>query len=247
MPSDLAPFLSHIETSKKKIPTLRLILTGGEAMPAELKCRFLSALGPTIAFRSTFQTSDAGTLGFQCPDLDEGEYHVHEELQYPEIIRDEDGDDVLVTTNLDRYLIPVVRTKTGDLAQWTNTACRCGRKNRVLRLLGRKSSLLKIGGEKFNANSVNQMASAMNFSRDEFAVRVSRDPTGADVVTICIARNRMNREMHQGAIEILTAGNEKIAKQIADGVVIMKVVELRPEDIQYSITGKKKDIIDQRE
>ena len=87
----------------------------------------------------------------------------------------------------------------------------------------------------------------MNFSRDEFAVRVSRDPTGADVVTICIARNRMNREMHQGAIEILTAGNEKIAKQIADGVVIMKVVELRPEDIQYSITGKKKDIIDQRE
>src|SRR5262249_44755091 len=106
MPTELATVIRELETTNRTLPRVHLVVTGGEPMWADLVARANMVLGNRRArFRSTFQTSQAGTIGFQCEHLDSNEYHLHEELQFVEI---DPATTELVTTNLDRLYMPVI-------------------------------------------------------------------------------------------------------------------------------------------
>src|SRR4029077_19199334 len=106
---------------------------------------------------------------FQCENLAPDEYHVHEELQFVEIdpITRE-----LVTTNLDRTYMPVIRMKTGDMAEFVDRECPCRRSVRIIRLLGRTSERVKLGGELFDPSLCKTAADVLGLPRDAWQVKV---------------------------------------------------------------------------
>ncbi|WP_299546829.1 AMP-binding protein [uncultured Tateyamaria sp.] len=188
MPSELLGYLDHWETAPETVPALRLVVTGGEPLPAPVRARLQRLFGPELKVRGTFQTADAGTIGYQCTHCADGEFHLHEELQLVELL-DESGqaaaEGEMVVTNLYRREMPVIRMKTGDRAAWTSHAerCDCGRTSRRIRLLGRAARLLKIGGEKTSARALGDLGARMVPNGELVQFVVSRDAGGGDVLT----------------------------------------------------------------
>lgn len=151
MQSEMFPYLAAFQHAPGKLPPLRLVVTGGEATSTETRRRLRAIFGSALQIRSTFQSSDAGTIGYQCPWCEVDEYHIHEELQFVEIL-DRNGEltsrpGLLVLTNLVRSFLPTIRFQTGDYAQWAREdgACPCRRTARKLRLLGRRDRLVTVG------------------------------------------------------------------------------------------------------
>ena len=188
MPSELLVYLDHWEADQGSKPALRLVVTGGEALSVAVRLRLERLFGPDLKVRGTFQTADAGAIGYQCPYCADGEFHLHEELQLVEIL-DSDGkpapEGELVVTNLYRREMPVVRMSTGDRASWVTSSqqSKCGRNSRKIKLLGRTERILKIGGEKTSAQRLSTLGEKMVPSGELVQFLVSRDEAGGDVLT----------------------------------------------------------------
>ena len=144
--------------------------------------------------RSTLQTSDAGTIGYQCEACSDDEFHLHEDLQYAEIVNDEGkpttetGD--LVVTNLYRYHSPVVRCRTGDMARWMKRdgRCSCGRLARRFRLMGRSGAVLKIGGEKVPTILLENLLQRADALDGTAKIVVARSSKGVDQIILRTSR-----------------------------------------------------------
>lgn len=81
---------------------------------------------------------ETGPIGYQCGHCSGTEHHVAEEWCRVEL---NDQREVLVTV-LGRTLFPVVRYNVGDLAQWVDEPCPCGRTSPRLRLLDRSAKCI---------------------------------------------------------------------------------------------------------
>ena len=127
------------------------IITGGEPLYPEARDQLFAGLGVT-AFQSTgYAANETGTIGYRCPAVEEGVFHLHEGAQQLEII-DESGQAVtpgepgrLVVTNLYRTLMSIIRYDIGDIGCWLDEPCPCGRLSRRFRLLGRDGSRVRLG------------------------------------------------------------------------------------------------------
>lgn len=153
MPSDFVQLAGLLERQAVRLKNVRLVVTGGEPLFESDKTRFKRLLGSgsNVEFRSVFQGSDTGTIGYQCEHCLPGEYHLHADVQLAELVDiDANGAGELVVTNLQRTLMPVVRRKTGELVSVLHTACKCGSKAPRIRLLKRIGQVVKLGGEKFD-------------------------------------------------------------------------------------------------
>ncbi|MBI2027912.1 MAG: phenylacetate--CoA ligase family protein [Deltaproteobacteria bacterium] len=249
MPSDLIPIIQYLDASNKKLDRIKLIVTGGEKLREDLVERITSRIGiENLKLRSTFQTSDTGSIGFQCDSVKTDAYHIHEELQLVEIIKDEDDDNCLVVTNLNRYLFPVIRLKTGDIAEWADMKeCPCGRKSRIIKLKGRKSRYIKIGGEKFDQEVLHSIPFLFkipieacawrlritNGNQEEFVFKIHSD-----------YRNKINGDTLKNE---LNKGNSKFSHQSTMKIISeLKIEELNSSDVVYSASGKRKFLIDER-
>ena len=248
MPSDLIPILQYLEVSNKYLPKIQLIVTGGEKLRADLMDRIKKTIGSeNIKFRSTFQTSDIGTIGYQCDYLENDEYHVHEELQYAEIIKDEDEDTVLVVTNLDRYFFPVIRLKTGDLASWINSErCRCGRTSNIIKLHGRKSHTIKIGGEKFDQEILYQIPHKFKIPIETCAWQLRINCVHQEELVFKILKPLQELINIKQIEEEIIKSNPKFSAQLFQNIITLKTEELLDSDITYSTSGKRKILIDSR-
>lgn len=132
---------------KLKIPTL---ITGGEPLYPEARAQLAEGLG-VVSFQSTgYAANETGVIGYRCPSVEEGVFHLHEGAQQLEII-DASGRTVageqgrLVVTNLYRTLMPIIRYDIGDIGSWLDAPCPCGRLSRRFRLLGRDGSRVRLG------------------------------------------------------------------------------------------------------
>jgi phenylacetate-CoA ligase len=238
MPSDLSPILKELDRSKRRLPHLRLVVTGGEPTSETIVQRAQNVCGDgMVQFRSTFQTSQAGTIGFQCEHLKSNEYHVHEELQLVEI---DAATRELVTTNLDRIYMPVVRMKTGDLAEFTYQACPCGRSLLTLRLLGRKLDLVKIGGELFDPILFELIADTIGLYRNTWQVQLSRTQDGRDLLVAYLDANVKSLGSRR-FWSLVVERSQTLARQIHAGVVAEP--ECRNlDDSNHLLTGTGKHI-----
>jgi phenylacetate-coenzyme A ligase PaaK-like adenylate-forming protein len=242
MPSDLLPVLRHLADTDERLDGIRLVVTGGEALTPALETLIRGRVGDAdLRFRSTFQTSEAGTIGFQCAACKAGEYHVHEELQLVELVARDAGHE-LVTTNLDRYLMPVIRQATGDLCEWLPGACACGRKTRRLRHVGRRPKQLKVGGEKLPlALLLEELLGRLRIPSSECAVVVDAGADGKDLIRIKLGAGALADPALVVSIQAeLFAASAKLARQIQAGIVAPFSFErLTPQDLCFSSTGKR--------
>jgi phenylacetate-CoA ligase len=131
---------------------VRLLMIGGELRLAAAKER-LSELWGGAAIRESYGTAETGFVAAECYEVGEG-MHLSEDFVL-EIIDPETGTPVppegggeIVITELLREAQPFIRYRTGDITEGIDfTTCRCGRSApRLKRIIGRKSSMLRVRG-----------------------------------------------------------------------------------------------------
>ena len=143
-PHSVDGILRTLEETGQSLPSLRLLMCGGEAVDESLRERTRRQLG--LELRDNYGSTEA-FLAFQCPA---GSYHINAEHVLLEVV-DEAGSAcaagqmgrVLVTT-LQNYLMPLVRYEIGDYAVAAQGACACGRTLPLLgQVVGRKVNLFR--------------------------------------------------------------------------------------------------------
>lgn len=112
------------------IPSVKAVLCGSEPLYSwqrtliedVFQCRTYSWYGHT----------EMAVLAGECEIS--RDYHVFPEYGYVEIIRENGADPVsptntgeIVATNLHNYVCPLIRYKTGDIAEYSDEPCDCGR------------------------------------------------------------------------------------------------------------------------
>ncbi|MGR4932634.1 phenylacetate--CoA ligase family protein [Bradyrhizobium sp. CAR08] len=202
LPSGLYSLLGHLEDNNVTYSGVRLIVTGGEPLSRQLRERLVQRFGSNLSFGSVFQTSDHGTIGFQCPFCSSAEYHVHEGLIYVELdARREDGLKELVISNLYRSRMPVVRLRTGDFAEWTDPegSCSCGLTSRKLRILGRVTHPLELGSAMIDAKLLSELPERVGVHENQINVLIRKDELNRDLLEIAISNEL--RGKHGRAIE----------------------------------------------
>lgn len=253
MQSAMFPYLDVLEQGTLPIPTLRLIVTGGEHTSPEVAERLKSFFGEELIIRSTLQTADAGSIGYQCAYCQEGEFHILEDLQFVEIVDDTGkatkGPGRLIVTNLFRHQSPVIRVATGDRAQWATAAerCGCGRTSKRIKLLGREDSFFKLGGEKIPASMLTSFVDDLSIQLHEGRLVITRKETGQDVLTIEVKKDCLC----QGLIDSVQSSfrNIEVLQTLVDQerLAPIHLSKLSSEDPLYRGFNKLIRVVDNRE
>ena len=153
IPSVLLSLAEYVQTHQIQL-TIEKVAVGGEHLFKESREYLKKILGVKKIASTGYTTNDTGAIGYQCEHLiGTALHHVHEDLHYVEILNEETNEAVkpgeigkIVVTNLQRSLMPTIRYEVGDLCRWVEMECQCGRKTRVLELLGRSDDIVIIGG-----------------------------------------------------------------------------------------------------
>jgi phenylacetate-CoA ligase len=238
MPSDLIPLVEFLKKEGRKLENIRLIVTGGEKLKASSRKQIECVIGSfDLQFRSTFQSADTGTIGYPCTFGEEGDYHLHSELQYAEIVASPEGPK-LVLTNLNRYLMPVIRVETGDLAEFLEGTCQCGRSTPRIRVLGRTGREIKIGGQKIPLDVFAKAQESLQLDLNEMAVKIRQDHLGRDVIEVYVKFNGSAPASNQ-VIKAICENSTFLTNQInADNIGPIRVKPLDNNKIKKTATGK---------
>lgn len=222
LPSKLYPLISHLESQSRRLRSVRLIVTGGEPVSVQLRRRLIDRFGENLRFGSTFCTSDHGAIGYQCPHCDEGEYHLHEELQHVELIAPDvaGGANELVVSNLQCSYMPVVRLRSGDRAEWTDFdgRCACGRTSRKMRLLGRTADMIKIGGEEISGRLFSELPERVGIHENLIQILLRTGHDGRDLVEIAL--NDSLRERYEQNVRSTLMENLTFARMVREQRVV---------------------------
>jgi len=104
-----------------------VILTGGESLSPHVRELLESTFG--IKVTDKYACNEAGDVAWQCREA--YGYHINADNCIVEVLKDDkpvaDGEvGEVVITNLDRFVMPIIRYKNGDLARLTTKPCSCG-------------------------------------------------------------------------------------------------------------------------
>ena len=141
----LVEVLKVLESSGRRLPSLRKVFTGSEVLEDETRQRVRKLLGVEIA--DSYGTTE-GFIAWECPA---GRYHVNAEHMMMEIL-DDAGHPVrpgemgrVVVTTLENCLMPLVRYEIGDYAIASTGGCGCGRTLPTIeRVIGRSLNLFRL-------------------------------------------------------------------------------------------------------
>ncbi len=107
---------------------IQVVFSTAEVLYEHQKENISTTLGG-IPVVNGYGSREAGFISHECP---EGSMHVIDPNVIVEYVRDghpvapgEDGE--VVVTHLDNWAMPFIRYRTGDVAQFDNTSCGCGR------------------------------------------------------------------------------------------------------------------------
>ena len=259
IPSVLLSLAAHVERHRLPI-RLRKVSTGGEHLFAGAREYLRRTLGVEQFASTGYTTNDTGAIGYQCPHCAGGVHHVHEDLHLLEILDPETFEPVgpgrigtVVVTNLQRRLMPTIRYEVGDMGRWIEGDCPCGRKTRLMELLGRSDDVLIIGGGNIHPEVVAaavhatpglsphfQMVARLEEHRDQLLVRVER---AAD------ADPAADGERAAQLTQRLLAESKELSAVIRGGLAAPTRVEiLASEGIRRNPkTGKIRLTIDERQ
>jgi phenylacetate-CoA ligase len=248
MPSDLLPVAQFLTRTGAQIRSVRLVLTGGEALYPADETHYRPLFHPDVRFRSTFQASDAGTIGYQCDACGFGEYHIHRDLQAAEVVEiRSDGVGDLVTTNLHRTLSPVLRQRTGDRVSIIDRPCPCGSTEARIKLHGRTGRLVNFGGEKFDVNLLLDLKSQLGLQADDFLLVLDRDAAGRDRFTLHSRRVQQDAQLRARVSAQFRQLSPKVAAQlIAGSVADIAFADFAGVELAFTVAGKAQQFIDRR-
>jgi len=123
-PSVLNLLAGHLHQRRQRpAPGLAAVFTTREPLFDFQRRRLESAFGCPVSME--YSSSTTGLVANECP---EGSLHIFQEGIYAEIINpDHAGRGELVVSNLDSFMFPIIRFRTGDIASLKQSPCACGR------------------------------------------------------------------------------------------------------------------------
>lgn len=143
-PSNLRDLLDLSSTQGTRFPTLRHVITVGEALPAELRARCRECWDVRIC--DIYSATEVGYIALQAPTGDH--YLVPDEVVRVELLNDDDNPvevgepGRVVVTPLHNFAMPLVRYDIGDYAVRGGSSP-CGRSLPVIeRINGRTRNML---------------------------------------------------------------------------------------------------------
>ena len=141
LPSLLIPMAQYAEENNYDI-TIKNIIYAAEHMTTDAKDYIRKVFKTEKISSFGYAAVETGPIGYQCTECENNEFHVEEEWVY---VESDENDDALVTC-LYKQLFPIIRYKVGDLIEFANEPCTCGRKSPKFKLLGRSGEKIRIAG-----------------------------------------------------------------------------------------------------
>ncbi len=140
-PSSLSSFLPDVrDVGPRPFPALRAIWSASETLLPGMRDELQAAFGAPVY--NNYGSREFGPLAMECPAR-EG-LHLNEGAYWFEFLPVADGLFEIVVTDLKNEVMPLIRYRTGDLAQGEPGICSCGRGFRILRgLEGRTFDLVR--------------------------------------------------------------------------------------------------------
>jgi len=132
--------LARFCAERKANIRIRKVFYGGEALTASGRELFQSIWNCDLIRSAGYAATDVGAIGWQCQHCQPGEHYPFDDMVV-EIV-----DKEIVVTSLQRYAMPVIRYRTGDIGEWVSPNCDCARGASMFRLKGRRDNVLIIWG-----------------------------------------------------------------------------------------------------
>jgi len=189
-PSNLDALCQHLRDNSIKIPSIKHVLTLGEALPEDIRATVRRTFGANLF--DTYSAAEVGEIAIQCPEHDH--YHIQSEALYVEVLNEQDehcevGETGrVVITALHNYAKPLIRYEIGDMATVGN-ACRCGRGLPVLdKIMGRhRNMMVRSNGAKFWPSFGLKSASRVTPIKQAQFIQHSTN----DLEAICVCQRRL--------------------------------------------------------
>ena len=251
MPSYL---VSLFEQQKDALRGARVnkIFYGGEHFN-EAQRRFLKEkFGIGIIQSVGYGSVDAGPLGYQCRFCGGGAHHLHQRLQYLEILDFEkdapvSGETVgrLVFTSRARRGQTLERYDLGDVGHWLTAPCACGRAAPRFRLLGRGGDVFRIGSFFFNYQKLATILSERLGHAG--AVQVVLDQDGLkEKITVRLSRDS-GTDAAKARAMLLESDHDLAEAVEQDKVLLLDVVGVPAGGLEKTKgSGKLARILDRR-
>ncbi|MBS9443895.1 phenylacetate--CoA ligase family protein [Photorhabdus heterorhabditis] len=254
VPVQLLRFASTLQQLDQSMPNIERLLYGGESLFTE-QLTLLSTVFPNARIGSIGCASvDAGLIGAAAPDCCHGEHRVFDTETIVEIIDESSGQPItvpgqnglLVVTNLQRCLMPVIRYPTGDMACWCEAP---GKPHCKFVLQGRAGSAHRVRVSTLSlfpdqiAHLLQQQAGILAWQ-----LLLSRQD-GIDKIKLLLARDQSSTlststvSIHQA----LLAAQPAIAKLCCQGGLYVEVVDCALENmLTHPRSGKLMRVVDHR-
>ena len=227
---------------------LKAGLFGAEPWSDETRRRIEESTG--IKAYDIYGTSEmSGPLCSEC-HLQNG-IHIWADLFLIETIDPKTGEQVaegergeLVVTTLDKWAVPLIRYRIGDLTIVNNEPCECGRTHpRIMRILGRTDDMIIVRGINVFPSQVESVLMKIPEIGDNYLIIVDRKGP-LDVMTVKV---EVTESAFSDKIADLMSLSKAVSQQLKGVLNIMADVELvEPGTIPRS-EGKAQRVIDNRE
>jgi phenylacetate-coenzyme A ligase PaaK-like adenylate-forming protein len=259
IPSVLLGIAQYVEKNKVEGLRLRKIGYGGEHLAPAAKDYLRKVLQAEIIGSCSYAINDTGVVGYQCGSCTGTLHHVEEDLHLVEILDAETlkpvppgHEGIVVVTNLDRTLMPVIRYAVGDRARFVPEPCACGRKTPRFELLGRADEVVIVGADNVSIDTMAGIVAqvpglSQNFTLTGRTVE-GRDRLDVRVETLEAVAPEKAQHMAQRLLETILQERVVIATGVQSGAVEKPAVEVvAPGALPRNPkTGKIKRVYDER-
>lgn len=236
--------------------TIEKVFYAGEHLYDEERRYLRERLGVKVIGSAGYAAVDTGLIGYQCEEAEGGVHHVlgdhtYVELVHPETHRPvafgEEG--LIVVTNLERRLQPIIRYNVGDMGAWVAGDCPCGRTAPRFELRRRGDDVLRIG--------------YANVTYDEVSAAFAASPELTSTIQMVKERTDRRDRLHfrievrdlealdaAGLVErlaaALSAAKPDVGKLLASGYIHPLGFEFLPVGAipRLPVTGKFKRTLD---
>jgi len=181
-----------LKLASSGISRIRILFAGGEPLTSVpgYKDRIRQALGRDLVIIDSYSMSECIPIARNCA-METG-LHIMDEFVYAEIIDPETGKTLenghigeLVLTHMKKEAQPLLRYRTGDLAELVETSCKCGRYMTMPRgISGRTDEMLKVKGVKLYPSQIKTIIEEHGIGTG-FRLTI-RSEKGADRLTLTL-------------------------------------------------------------
>ncbi len=252
IPIQLVRFANQLKMSGQSLPNIRCLLYGGESLFPE-QVTLLNKVFPNARIGSIGCASvDAGLIGAASPDCHHGEHRVFDRHTIVEIIDEVSGQPIdaldqpgmLVVTDLQRKLMPIIRYPCGDIACWHEAA---GTPRRKFSLQGRANQ-----GHRIRVCTLSlfpeEIGAVLHRQHSVLAWQLLiRRRADVDQLILHVASDQVNSLPIAQLRQALLTAQPAMATLCEQGRMELEIVYRAPEALlTHPRSGKLMRIVDQR-